>query len=178
MRRFHFLLVSVLGLLCSAIPAHAQGAIAREMLLASVRPEAPRILAAAPAPASTSPCATSPGSAGTPHGECLAWGAGAQGSDTNAVAGYNVYRVASSTCGASNFPASPAPINPAVVTSLFYLDATANSNGPAVSTAYCYGVATVDTVGNQSAFATLAVSTPATFPANATAPTAVTNTVQ
>jgi hypothetical protein len=118
--------------------------------------------------------AQGPGANGTPHGINLTWTAGAQGSDTNAVSGYNVYRT-TGACSSSNLPGSTA-INASLVSGTSYLDPAA---GLAAGTTYCYGVATVDAKGNQSPYATTTVAVPsAGFPANPGAPGSLAGAVQ
>ena len=163
-----FLTLAVIGMFLGAQPAHAQSAIARHLLLEAAATPLP------PPAAVASACP--PTSSGSQHGVCLSWTAATQGSDTNPIAGYNAYRIAStSTCSASLFSPLPTPINSAIITPVEYLDP---SSGLAVSTQYCYGLATVDSIGNQSALVTAGVTTPATFPVNANAATTFTPTVQ
>ena len=176
MRKLYLIGAAMAAFFC-AVPAKGQTAIARHMLLeAAARPAAPgAILRAEPAPAGQTTNAPSQPN-GTPHGINLTWTPGVQGSDTNPLAGVDIFR-ASGSCATiaacswgSSLNATPAPGSS-------YLDPAA---GLTAGSTYSYYVSEVDSIGNQSApsnIATVAVPS-AGFPANPTAPTAAAGAVQ
>lgn len=96
----------------------------------------------------------------SPHGVKLTWTAASQGTDTNPIAGYNVYRC-TGTCTAGGTGWST-PINSALVTGTIYQDP---ASGLSVSTTYSYVVETVDSVNNSSGPSNVAtVAIPSSFP--------------
>jgi len=120
-----FLAAAAIGMFLAAQPAHAQGAIAREILLASVRPEPPRLAIAAPVPAPQS------GSTGTAHGVNLAWTA----STTSGVT-YSVYRQVGTFTAAT----WPSPIGTPIATGLVASPFLDPASGLTAGTTYSYGV--------------------------------------
>lgn len=170
-----FLAVAALGIFLAAQPAHAQSAIARHMLLeAAARPAAPAAaLRAEPVPAGQTTNAPAQPS-GTPHGILLSFTPGTQGSDTNALAGVDVFRCAGTCTASSNWGSS---LNATPVAGSTYLDPAA---GLTAGSTYSYYISEVDTAGNQSAPSNIAtVAVPSTgFPANPNAPTGAAGAVQ
>lgn len=107
----------------------------------------------------------------TAHGVELTWGASTPGS--NPLAGYNVWRC-TGTCLAT--ATGWTQLNTAPVSPTNYLDPAA---GLSTSTTYSYVVYAQDTKGELSGPSNVAtVSIPATFPSNATVPSAPTAAVQ
>jgi len=164
MFRIRFFAVCFAAALAIAMPARAQTAIARQMLLeAAARPAPPTAAVAAPAPAPQS------GSTGTAHGINLVWTA----SSTSGVT-YSVYRQVGSFTAAT----WPSPIGTPIATGLTALAYLDPASGLAASTTYSYGVAAVSG-SDQSGLDVTTVAVPSTgFPNNPNAPTGVTATVQ
>jgi len=109
---------------------------------------------------------------GTPHGVSVTWTAPTAGSDTNAIAGYNIYQCAGTCTAASVWT----KIDTALDISTGYLVPLASLTPGAT---YSYASTAVDTAGNESAFSNIAtVSLPATLPTNPAAPTNTTAKVQ
>lgn len=115
---------------------------------------------------------------GTPHGMNLTWTAVAQGSDTNTIAGYNLYKCAgAATVCVNTSPVGWTELNTSPITGTSYLDPSTDSFTDGSS--YTYAVQTVDSAGNQSSFSNTVTLTVPTggFPVNP-APASLTGKIQ
>lgn len=107
------------------------------------------------------------------HGVQLTWTAASQGSDTNPIVGYNIWRC-TGTCTATGTGWIQLNTTPDAGTS--YHDPAA---GLSTSTTYSYVVYTQDSIGNISGPSNVAtVAIPSSFPSNPSAPSAPTATVE
>lgn len=107
------------------------------------------------------------------HGVKLTWTAASQGSDTNPIVGYNIWRC-TGTCTATGTGWIQLNTTPDAGTS--YHDPAA---GLSTSTTYSYVVYTQDSIGNTSGPSNVAtVAIPSSFPSNPSAPSAPTATVE
>lgn len=97
----------------------------------------------------------------SPHGVALSWTAASQGSDTNPIVGYNVWRC-TGTCTATG--TGWAKISSSPVAGVSYQDPASGLN---TNTTYSYVVYTVDSIGNTSAPSNVATATiGASFPSD------------
>lgn len=111
----------------------------------------------------------------TAHGVLLTWTAATQGSDTNAISGYDIYRETAS----GGFTQVGNQVSATVCNSSGQCSFLDVSTDLQLSTTYTYEIFTVDAIGDESGASNQAsVTTPAAWPTNPGAPSGCAAKVQ